>query len=83
MNPVTSTCCTSVDIGASANLELTDNFCYLGNTLSVDEDADAAVEARIQIGWNQFSQLVLLLTTMHAHTHTILRPAVLCPGLLG
>jgi len=30
--------------------------------LSVDGDADAAVEARIQIGWNKFRQLVLLLT---------------------
>jgi len=30
--------------------------------LSVDGDADAAVEARIQIGWNKFRQLVPLLT---------------------
>jgi len=30
--------------------------------LSVDRDADAAVETRIQIGWNKFRQLVLLLT---------------------
>ena len=28
----------------------------------VDGDADAAVEARIRIGWNKFRQLVLLLT---------------------
>jgi len=28
----------------------------------VDGDADAAVEARIQIGWNKFRQLVPLLT---------------------
>ena len=34
---------TSVDIGASAKLELVDKFCYLGNMLSVDGDADAAV----------------------------------------
>ena len=32
------------------------------NTLSVDGDADAAVEARIRIGWNKFRQLVPLLT---------------------
>ena len=37
-------------------------FCYLGDTLSVDGDADAAVEARIRIGWNKFRQLVPLLT---------------------
>jgi len=57
-NPVTSTGHTSVDIGASANLELVDKFCYLGDMLSVDGDADAAVEARIRIGWNKFRLLV-------------------------
>jgi len=30
--------------------------------LSVDEYADAAVETRIQIGWNKFRQLIPLLT---------------------
>jgi len=30
--------------------------------LSVDGDADAAMEARIRIGWNKFRQLVPLLT---------------------
>jgi len=43
-------------------LKLVDKFCYLGDMLSVDGDADAAVEARIQIGWNKFRQLVPLLT---------------------
>jgi len=51
-----------VDIGASANLEVVDKFCYLGDVLSVDGDADAAVEARIRIGSNKFRQLVPLLT---------------------
>ena len=50
MNPVTSTGCTSVDTGDNANLELVDKFCYLGDMLSVDGDADATVETRIQIG---------------------------------
>jgi len=40
-----------------------DKFCYLGDMLSVDGDADAAVEARIRIGWNKFRQLVPLLTS--------------------
>jgi len=64
LNPVTSAGSTSVDIGASAKLELVDKFCYLGDMLSVDGDADAAVEARIRIGigWNKFMQLVPLLT---------------------
>ena len=30
--------------------------------MSVDGDADAAVETRIRIGWNKFRQLVPLLT---------------------
>jgi len=51
-----------VDIGVSANLEAVDKFCYLGDMLSVDGDADAAVEARFGIGWNKFRQLVPLLT---------------------
>ena len=51
-----------MDIGASAKLELVDKFCYLGDMLSVDGDADAAVEARIRIGWHKFGQPVPLLT---------------------
>ena len=62
MNPVTGTGCTTVDIGVSANLELVDKFCYLGDMLSVDGDANAAVEIRIGIGCNKFKQLVPLLT---------------------
>ena len=61
-NPVISTGHTSVDIGASANLEVVDKFWYLGDMLSVDGDAVAAVEARIRIGWNKFRQLVPLIT---------------------
>jgi len=61
-NPVISTGHTSVNIGASANLEVVDKFCYLGDMFSVAGDADAAVEATIRIGWNKFRQLVPLLT---------------------
>jgi len=60
--PVTGTGCTSADIGVNANLELVDKFCYLGDMLNVDEDADAAVENRKRIGWNKLRQLVPLLT---------------------
>jgi len=62
MSPVSSTGRTSVDIGGDANLELMHKFCYLGDSLSVDGDADAAVETRIQIGWSKFRQLVPLFT---------------------
>ena len=51
-----------MDIGAIAKLQLVDKFCYFGDMLSVDGDADAAVDARIRIGWNRFRQLVPLLT---------------------
>jgi len=39
-----------------------DKFCYRGDVLSVDGDADAGVETRIRIGWNKFMQLVPLVT---------------------
>jgi len=51
-NPVISTGHTSVDIGASANLEVVDKFCYLGDMLSVDGDADAAVKGQNPNAWN-------------------------------
>jgi len=54
VNLVTGTGRTSVDIGVNANLELVDKFYYLGDMLSVDGDADAAVETKIRIGWNKF-----------------------------
>jgi len=38
------------------------NTRYLGDMLSVEGDADAAVETRIRIGWNKFRHLVPLLT---------------------
>jgi len=41
-------------------------FCYFVDMLSADGDADAAVEARIRLGWNKFRQLVPLHTT---HNH--------------
>ena len=62
VNPVTSTGCRNVDVGVNANLGLVDKFCYLGDMLSVDRDADAAMQTRIQIGYNKFRQLVPLLT---------------------
>jgi len=40
LSPVTSTGRTSVNIGGDANLGLVDKFCYLGDMLSVDEDAE-------------------------------------------
>jgi len=70
LNPVTNTCRKGVDIGVSANLELV-KFCYLGDMLSVVEDADAAVEARIRIGWNKFRQLVPLLSDRETVQHLL------------
>jgi len=39
---------TSVDIADGTSLELVDKFCYLGDMLSIDGDADAAVEAEYE-----------------------------------
>jgi len=36
-----------------ANLELVDMLYYLGDMLSVDRDAHASLETRIQTGWNK------------------------------
>ena len=49
MNPVIGTVRPSVDGGLNANLELMDKFCYLCDPLSVNKDADAAVETRIEL----------------------------------
>jgi len=46
-NPVICTGHTSVDIGASAYLDVVDKFGYLDDMLSVDGDTNSAVEARI------------------------------------
>jgi len=62
VNAVTGAGCTSVDIGVNANLELVDKFYSSGYMLSVYGDANAVVETRIQIGQNEFRQLVPLLT---------------------
>ena len=62
-----------MDIGASAKLELVDKFCYLGDMLSVNGDADATVEARIRIGWNKFTQLVPLLTNKDVSLRQFIR----------
>jgi len=47
LNPVTSSGFVGIDIGARAYLELVDKFCYLGDMLSSDGDADAAVEVMV------------------------------------
>ena len=47
LNSVTSTGCTSVGISVCANLEVVVKFCYLDDMLSVDGNADTAVEATI------------------------------------
>ena len=48
-----------MDIVVDASLELVDKFCYLGHMLSLDGDADVAVEARVRNGWNKFRHLCL------------------------
>jgi len=45
--------------------------------LSVDGDADAAVESTIRIGWNKFRQLIPLLTNKDISL-TVRDPQQLC-----
>ena len=76
---------------AGVRMELVDKFRYLGDMLSVEGDADAAVETRIRIGWNKFGQLVPLLTnkdislTARGRLYRVVCEAVCCmevrPGL--
>jgi len=54
-----------MDIGDGASLELVDMFCYVGDMLSVDGNADTAVEARVRKGWDKFRQLVPQITNKH------------------
>jgi len=66
LNPVTGTGRASVDIGASANLEVVDKFLYLGDMLSVGGDADAVwmqgfkLDGKIQaFGTNEDISLIM------------------------
>jgi len=43
VNTVTSTGCTSVDIGVNANLKLVDKFYYLRDMLCVDADVETRI----------------------------------------
>ena len=51
-----------VDIDDSSGREMVGEFCYLGNLLSVNRDADAAVTARICSGWFIFRSLASFVT---------------------
>ena len=51
-----------VDIGDGSSVEIVDVFCYLGYSLSVDGDTDAAVTARIHSGWFKLRSLTSFLT---------------------
>jgi len=64
--------------GTSANLELVDKFYYLGDMLSVDGVAGAAVDARIRIGWNKFRQLEPFLTIVDISLIVRRRPYSSC-----
>ena len=51
-----------VNIDDCSSIEIVDEFCYLGDMLSVDGDAEAAVTARIRMGWFKFWSLASFLT---------------------
>jgi len=51
-----------VDVVDCSSVEIVDEFCYPGDVLSVDGDADAAVIARIHSGWFKFRSPASFLT---------------------
>ena len=51
-----------VDIGDGSSVETVDEFRYLGEVLSVDGEADAAVTARIHSCWFKYRSLASFLT---------------------
>jgi len=66
-----------VDVGEGASLKLVDMFCYLGDTLTVDGNADAAVEARPLgyvrngIGLDSLCLSILISMSHFLYTHAI------------
>jgi len=58
---------TSMDIGDGARLELMNKFCYLDDMLSVNSDADAAVEARVRKDGISLDNLCLHLPINMSH----------------
>jgi len=59
-----------MDIGDGASLELVDMFCYMGDMLSVDGDADAAGKARVCKGINLDNLCLCLPLRMEQHLST-------------
>jgi len=55
-----SNCLQTTEVGVNASLELVANFCYLGDMLIVDGDAD--LKATVWKGWNKFRKLMPLST---------------------
>ena len=59
-----------MDIGDSSGVEIMNEFLYLGDMLSVDGDADAAVTARIRSGglssghWPLITTLIRCITAV-------------------
>ena len=50
-----------VDVGDGSCVKIVDEFCYLGDMLSVGGDADAAVTVGICSGWFKFKFLASFL----------------------
>ena len=52
-------------------MELMDKFCYLGDMLSVDGDADAVVETRIRIRWSKFNKDISLIVRWRLYSSCV------------
>ncbi|MBV8233323.1 MAG: hypothetical protein JO329_25390 [Planctomycetaceae bacterium] len=50
------------ELGEGTNLEVVEEFCYLGDMLDVEGGVDRAVEKRIAVGWNKFHEMKGIIT---------------------
>ena len=56
-----------MDISDGSSVEVVDEFCYLGDVLSVNGAADAAVTFRIHSGWLSLGHWPLSFCMMHVY----------------
>ena len=59
---VGATVITGLDIGKGEVLEKVGKFCYFGDVLNADVEADSAVGASVRCAWKKFRELSPILT---------------------
>jgi hypothetical protein len=57
----------NVDQGNGVEMEKVGKFCYLGDMLDAEGDADFAVATRVRCAWKKFRELSPFLTSKGSH----------------